>query len=231
MPVKSYIFIVPASPIYNKEIVPRFENLTQDDSSLLYSAMYLNYKDMLSKLSEYNAVYCFDERDREFLPPEFNDEAIEKHFVRSNEVWKEMRRLIADKIHRESPNILLLFSNSIAITPSAISRFFNLLNHDDYNLIVGRSFSDKVGVIGLNYYEDRLFSDFSSCDITYNNFLKHAGKLNSYLFTVNNILTIEKFEHFRTLYKVLSKKESIEFCSHAIHELFTHLFIEYKELL
>ncbi|MGE5679927.1 MAG: hypothetical protein ACM34K_03515 [Bacillota bacterium] len=231
MAVKSYIFIVPANPIYNKEFVPVFDKMNQADSSLLYSAMYLNFKDMLSRLKEYNPVYCFDERDREFLPAEFCEENISKYFVRSNEVWKGMRKLIADKVHQESPNILLLFSNSITITPAIISRYFNFLNHDDYNLVVGRSDSEKIGAIGLNYYEDRLFEDFSSCDITYNNFLKHTGKLNSHLFTLNSILTVENFEHFRTLYKVLSRKESIEFCSHEIHELFTHLFIEYKEFL
>lgn len=231
MSVKSYIIVVPASPIFNREIVPVFENLSQADSSLLYSAMYRNHMDMLSKLKDYSIVYCFDERDRDFLPEEFSDESLDKHFVKSNEVWKEMRKIIADKVHQESPNILLLFSNSIAITPSAINRYFNILSHDDYNLLVGRSSSGKIGLLGLNYYEDRLMEDFSSCDINYDNFLRHAGKLNSYLFTVDSFLTIENFEHFRTLYKILSKKESIEFCSHKIHELFTHLFIEYKEQL
>ena len=47
-------------------------------------------------------------------------------------------------------------------------------------------------------------------------------------------LIISKFsdiQDFKTLYKELSKKESLIYCSQNMHEKFTHLFIEYKELL
>jgi len=231
MPSKSYIFIAPTSPIYNRDIVPVFEKLNQEDSSLLYNSLYMNHFDILSRLNLYETVYFFDERDKDFLPECFLNDNITTHFVRTSNIWHGIKRIIAEKIHQESPNILVLFSNLIGITPADIVKYFNLLNHEDYNILAGRSGSEKIGLIGLNYFETRLFEDFSSCDISYNSFLQHTGKLNSFLITVNGIMTIENFEHFRTLYKVLSKKESLEFCSHKIHEMFTHLFIEYKEFL
>lgn len=232
MAVRPYIFIVPSSPVFNRELTPVFEKFSKTDSALLFEALYLNHLDLLSKLNnEYNTVYCFDERDRDFLPEPFQNDSIEKYFVRTNEVWKGMKKLIAGKINQESQNILMLFSNSIAITPGDISRYFNFLNHDDYNIVVGKSDDEKVGAVGINYYEDRLMADFTNCDIPFESILRHSGKLNSYLFTMNGLLTVNNLENFRSLYRILSKKESLEFCSHEIHDLFTHLFIEYKELL
>lgn len=231
MAVRPYIFIVPSSPVFNRELTPVFEKFSKTDSALLYEALYLNHFDLLSKLNDYNTVYCFDERDRDFLPESFQSDSIEKYFVRTNEVWKGMRKLIAGKINQESQNILMLFSNSIAVTPGDINRYFNFLNHDDYNIVVGKSDDEKIGAVGINYYEDRLMADFTNCDIPFESILRHSGKLNSYLFTVNGLLTVNNLENFRSLYRILSKKESLEFCSHEIHDLFTHLFIEYKELL
>jgi hypothetical protein len=48
---------------------------------------------------------------------------------------------------------------------------------------------------------------------------------------LNGSLFIEDINDFKILYRELSKKESLNYCSQNIHEKFTHLFIEYKELL
>jgi hypothetical protein len=58
-----------------------------------------------------------------------------------------------------------------------------------------------------------------------------AGKEENFVHTLNNFMLIETKDDFIKLYNELSKKESMQYCSQNIHEKFTHLFIEYKELL
>lgn len=229
---KCYIFIVPAGPVFNAQEVQPFETLTQSDSALLQSTLYLNYKDMLSKsLNGCEIVYFLDEKDRECLPQEFNEEGIKKQFIRCSEGWENIAGYISRKINQDSTNILILFSHTIGITPAKIEKYFNLLNHEDRNLLVGRTSGQRVSMVGLNYFENRMFEGLTSCYLTYDDFLHYVNRLDNFLFIVDGFNSVEKLEDFRKLYRVLSTKESIEFCSHEIHEQFTHLFIEYKELL
>lgn len=229
---KSYIFIVPSAPVFNKQEVPQFENLTREDSSMLSSTLYMNYKDLLTRSKNgYEVVYFFDEKDRDFLPEEFCAEDVNKSFIKCSEGWDHLSAYISRKIMQDSTNILILFSHTIGITPARIDKYFNLLNHEDRNILVGKSACHKVSLMGINYYEPRIFEGLSSCYIQYSDFLQHVNKLDNFLFIVEGFNTVESFQDFRKLYKVLSTRESIEFCSHEIHELFTHLFIEYKELL
>jgi len=52
-----------------------------------------------------------------------------------------------------------------------------------------------------------------------------------HFFVLNNFLKIESLKDFKELYSVLSDKKSENFCTGGIHESFTNLFIEYKDLL
>ncbi|MGE5429545.1 MAG: hypothetical protein ACM3QX_00615 [Syntrophomonadaceae bacterium] len=209
-----------------------FENLTKGDSALLQSTLYLNYKDMLSKNpGGYEIVYFFDERDRGCLPEEFNEDAVKKQFIKCSEGWENIADYISRKINQDSTNILILFSHTIGITLQKIEKYFNLLNHEDRNLLVGRTSCQRVSLVGLNYFEGRMFEGLTSCFLSYDDFLHYVNRLENFLFIVDGFTSIENLEDFRKLYRILSTKESIEFCSHEIHERFTHLFIEYKELL
>ncbi|MGE5352398.1 MAG: hypothetical protein ACM3P0_09965 [Acidobacteriota bacterium] len=229
---KCYIFIVPSGPVFNAAEVQPLENLTPGDSALLQSTLYLNYKDMLSKSGNgYEIVYFLDEKDRECLPEEFNDEGLKKQFIKCSEGWENISAYMSRKINQDSTNILIIFSHTIGITPQKIERYFNLLNHEDRNLLVGRTSCQRVSLIGMNYFEERMFDGLSSCYLKYDDFLHYVNRLDNFLFIVDGFNTVEHLDDFRKLYKVLSTRESIEFCSHEIHERFTHLFIEYKELL
>ena len=51
------------------------------------------------------------------------------------------------------------------------------------------------------------------------------------LHVLSEFFIVNNFEDFKALYNILSKKESLEFCSQEMHEKFTHLFIEWCLLL
>ncbi len=67
--------------------------------------------------------------------------------------------------------------------------------------------------------------------LDYDTFLLEAGKSDLFLNTLNGFQLIENFSDFKNLYIELSKKESLSYCSQQMHERFTNLFIEYKDLL
>ena len=67
--------------------------------------------------------------------------------------------------------------------------------------------------------------------MVYDNLLHKVNRYDNFLYVLNHSLTVKTVEDFKTLYSELSKKESLAYCSQQMHERFTHLFIEYKDLL
>lgn len=232
MTVSSNIIVVPPSPIYNLDELPAFENFSKENSSFLYSSLYINHKDVfLGMEGQLNVTYCFDEKDKDFLPPEFVDDSINKEFINTSKIWQSLSKVIAKKITKENPSLLIVYSPAIGISHACINKCFNLLNHDDNNILLGKTGNNKISFLGLNYYSENVINSLNSFGISYDEMLSHVNKFENFLFSLNGYFTVENLNDFRELYRVLSKKESIKYCSQEMHERFTHLFVEYKELL
>ena len=153
MAIKNLLYIIPSSVIFNKESVPVFESLSREDSSALFSTLYLNNKEVIQKLSgdlEFN--YCFYEPDRDYLPGEFSGMKDNIEFYKLNEGVKYFRKLFKDYSPAEFPNIIFIVSNSIGIKPVDLLRTISLLNQEDNNIVIGRSISGKISIIAFNYY-------------------------------------------------------------------------------
>jgi hypothetical protein len=232
MATKNLIYIIPSSIVFNKESIPVFESFSSEDSSILFSTLYLNNKEVIQKLSgdlEFN--YCFYEPDRNHLTEEFSGIADNIHFYKLYEGVKYFRQLLKNIPPTEFPNIIFVVSNSIGIKPSDMLKTISLLNQEEYNIVVGRSVGGKISIIAFNYYEDKLFDAFTSFKFSYEEFLPRINKIDYYFYLLEGFLTVDDLNDFKNLYKILSSKDSIDFCSHEMHERFTHLFIEYKDLL
>ena len=232
MATKNLIYIIPASVIFRQDSVPVFEGLSKEDSSVLFSTLYMNNKEVVQKLlGDLEFHFCFYEIDNENLLPEFSEMPDNIHFYKLNESVKFFRQLFKTFPADEFPNILIIFSNTMGIKPSDLLKTINLLNHEDKNIVVGRSTNGKISIIAFNYYEDTLLETFSSFNFTYEELLPRINKIDYFFFLLNGFLTVDNLNDFKNLYKILSNKDSIDFCSHEMHEKFTHLFIEYKDLL
>ena len=70
-----------------------------------------------------------------------------------------------------------------------------------------------------------------SVNLSYDDFLIEAGKNEYYINIFQGFQLIEDSADFKNLYIELSKKGSLSYCSEIMHERFTSLFIEYKNLL
>ena len=177
-----------------------------------------------------DCYFVLDERDRDFITDDFKTDKLNFHFADLTEQKLVFENLFLKEFSSHKNNIILS-SDLIGINQIELDKYFNLLNIDDESLLIGKSNEGVIGVFGFNSYSVDIFNCLVKSEFNYNNFLSCTKTLNHFIHTLNDILLIKNIEHFKQLYIELSQKKSIEYCSQQMHEKFTHLFIEYKELL
>ena len=62
-------------------------------------------------------------------------------------------------------------------------------------------------------------------------FLSYNKSCDYFVNTLSDVISVIDVNDFKKLYTELSLKKSNEYCSQQMHERFTHLFVEYKDLL
>ena len=229
--INSSVYIFPLNVLCNTEHVPVFDGMDKDHSAMLYTTLMENYKEVVDNFeSKVNAVYIFDEKDREFIPEQFKGEGVSLFFGDMENKTETFRNL-SEKYFNKFHNNLIIFSNSMCITINEIQQAINLLSIEDEAVVIGKTGSGSVAFLGFNTYNSELFGEIDWKNFNYDSFLLYASKHDHFLHVINNFLVVKTVEDFKTLYDELSKKESLAYCSHSMHEKFTHLFIEYKDLL
>jgi hypothetical protein len=217
--------------IFNSEYIPAFETFDAEHSTLLYSALTENYKEIFETFEgKINSVYVFDEKDKDFLPAQFKQEGINLFFGDTANKTLILKNL-SDKYFIKYSNNLLIFSNSICLAPNDIQQALNLLSIKDEAVVIGKTATGGVTFLGFNSFNHELFGEIDWDNFNYDNFLLYTSKHEYFLHVIDNFLVIRNIEDFKNLYKELSKKESNAYCSQNMHEKFTQLFIEYKDLL
>jgi len=231
MKSNSTIFLLAVSPIYNKEFIANFECFDKVSSNLLYTSLLMNHKEILEQQIDHsNVVFCLDAIDKEIIPGEIINENFEILFGNTSNK-ADFLKIISDKYFGKSANNLLIFSNSIGYTKNDIQKAFDLLAIEDEAIVIGKAGSHNIAFIGFNSFNHDLFLDIAWEELYYDNLLAKVSKHENYLHIMGNFMSINKVDDFKNLYIELSKKESLSYCSHYVHERFTNLFIEYKGLL
>jgi len=229
--LNSSIYFFPLHPVFNPEYIPPFESFDSEHSALLYSALTQNYKEIFETFEgKINSVFVFDEKDRDFLPDKFNNEGSNLFFGDTGNKTLMLKNL-SDKYFNTYTNNLLIFSNSICMSAVDIQQALNLLSINDEAVVIGKTASGGVTLLGFNTFSKELSDEIDWDNFNYNNFLLYTSKHEHFLHVIDNFLVIKNIEDFKNLYKELSKKESLIYCSQKMHEMFTQLFIEYKDLL
>ena len=227
----SCVSLIPLSPIFNTEIVPVFETMNPGDSSLLKSILYENYIEVLNEIREHlSIIFCLDTKDKKNLPPDIKDNFNDIIWIDTAAINVEIKNL-NDKYCKNFHNNLIIFSHSIGASSEDIKKMFSFLEMDDESVLIGRDNDERIALMGYNTYNEELMGDISEDRNFYNDMLIKAGKYENFVHTLNNFMIIDNQIDFKKLYAELSKKESLNYCSQKMHEKFTHLFIEYKDLL
>ncbi len=230
MKSNSTVFLLAVSSLYNKELISKFENFDIENSHSLYSSLLMNHKEILEHACNSNLVFCLDEKDKECLPEEISRSSAEIMFGNTRSK-PDFLKMMSDKYFGKSANNLLIFSNSIGYTLNDIQKAFDLLAIEDEAIVIGKAGSHNIAFIGFNSFNHDLFLDIAWEELNYEHLLSKVSKHENFLHVMGNFMSINKLEDFKNLYTELSKKESLAYCSQAVHERFTNLFIEYKELL
>ncbi|HKI79316.1 MAG TPA: hypothetical protein VKA26_12300 [Ignavibacteriaceae bacterium] len=227
----SCLYLLSLQPVFNNKVIRKFSNLNNEHSIQLYSTLVLNHKDNLDKISDNcTIIYCFNEKDSDHLPDEFKSSDIQKYFMDKNTPHQNVEDIV-DKLFNTFSRNIILFSNSIGISTKNISKYFTLLGNDSDSLVIGKTIRNKISFVGFNFLNNILISDIHWNDLSFDNLTQSVNNYDVYLNVLNNSFLISNHKDFRILYDELSKKESWEYCGQEMHERFTHLFIEYKELL
>ncbi len=226
----SCICLFPLSPVFNAESVPVFESMPQPDSSLLLSILYENYVEVLRELQENSKIIlCADEKDKNTIPSDLMEIIREVSWINTMELNNEIK-IFNERYFKKFQNNIVIFAHSIGISAQDIKKIFSLLEMEDESFFIGRD-DERIALLGFNSYNDDLMSNIMEDRNHYNDVLIKASKHENFVYTLNKFMLIEAKEDFKRLYSELSKKESLNYCNQEIHEKFTHLFIEYKELL
>ena len=228
---KNCIYVLSLHPVFNGKAAPKFENLSLQDSTILYSHLLANFIEIFASTGlSFELVFCLNEKDENYIPRNFfHDDSI-IFFNTSDSVISNIERL-EEKYFSIFENNILIRANVIGLSEKTIQKIFNLLAIEDDVLVISKSINKKVTLLGFNKLEINLLDEMFSTVLDYDKFLLEAGKSDLFLNTLNGFQLIENFSDFKNLYIELSKKESLSYCSQQMHERFTNLFIEYKDLL
>jgi hypothetical protein len=225
----SSIYILSLHPVFNKELVPPFESLDCEHSSYLYESLLLNHKELMNRFSDKsNIIFCLDKNDEGHLTGNFQGiENCEFFDTSQGNVLKSL----SDKYFSRFNNNIIIFCNSIGITLTDLNNALNLLSIEDEAVVLGRSINLGLSFIGFNSFNNDIFEDTDLMQLNYDSFLRRIVKSEHFVHVLDNFMLLKNKNDFKELYNRLSKKESFAYCSQEIHERFTNLFIEYKDLL
>ncbi len=227
----SIIYLLSLEPKLNPNDLNTFEGFNVDNTMLLNETLILNSMEIIFSLREdFSSVFAFDNKDLDFITTEFFKDQSYGFFSDTSNQHSYIKSLF-EKYSNKYANNLIIFSNAIGITSNDILQIFNLLSKDDENIVIGKAPNNRVTFLGFNSFNLELFEKISWNKIEYEKLLQQVNQHENFLHVMDNFLIVEDLNDFRNLYTELSKKESLSYCSQSMHEKFTHLFIEYKELL
>lgn len=228
---KNCIYVLSLHPVFNTQAAPEFENLSLRESILLYSHLLTNFIEIFSAAGlGFELAFCLNENDENYIPGNFfPDESI--IFINTSENNDSNLEQLRKSYFSKFENNIIIRADVIGVSEKTIQKIFNLLAIEDDVLVIGKSINKKIALLGFNNLELNLLDEMFSATIEYDDFLIEAGKSDLFLNTLNGFQLIENFNDFKNLYIELSKKESLAYCSQQMHERFTNLFIEYKDLL
>ncbi len=229
MKTESAVYIYSPHPVFDPVAVKTFTSFDKADSVILYSTLLENLLEIISSLKLNCDKFLFLTAEDETLFKTDLDPSFKIKFLSEN-----FRSELSDYLYKKSlgySNNIFILSDSIGISHESITNCFNLLNIEDDSLVIGKTFSGNISFIAYNNIDVKIANYLFQSDFNYMRFLSFLDTCPAFISIVEKFQRIISLDDFRKLYIELSKKESLDYCSQQMHERFTHLFIEHKELL
>jgi hypothetical protein len=225
------VYIFPYYSYHIEELFKNLDRFNKDDVLYLTSTLYFNILENLNGKEDKLDIYCiWNESDRENLPDELKN-------INYRIVFTDVsnKKIIFEKLSNKEftsyKNNLIMFSDVIDVKPSDYEQYFNLLNIEDESLVIAKDKENNIAAFGFNNYSNEIMESLLRSNFNYNDFLGRIKSCAHFMHIVNDVLLVRNISDFKQLYVELSQKKSKEYCSQKMHERFTHLFVEYKDLL
>lgn len=228
MKTNTAIYLYAPHAFFNPISVKNFFSLDQSDSVILYTTLLENLLEIVTKLKISTDKYLLLHSEDENLYKGFDPGLITVKYLASDS--SSLGTYLAKKSVSYSDNIFIL-ADSIGISQSGINHCINLLNIDDDAIVIGKCFNGFISFLAYNKIDIETVNHLIDSEFNYMKFLAKLDSCPAFLNVMEKFQRILSTEDFNKLYKELSKKESLSYCSQEMHERFTHLFIEHKELL
>ena len=227
----SGIYLVSMRPVFDQNSITPIGKLDADNTSHLFANLILNHKENLDGIINYSSVtYCFSDTDKNYLPVDFANNGSMNVFGNTKDPYQNIKNIV-DKFFVSTSINLIVFANSIGVSSADLRKILDLLTLEADAVVIGKTIKGRVSLIGFNYLNNDLIREINWDNIGFENLLHQVTKYDNFVYVWENSLLINSGEDFKSLYSELSKKESLEYCSQQMHEKFTQIFIEYKELL
>lgn len=216
--------------IFNENHFIPFETFTIEDTRFLFGTLFLNLIDNIAKIQDDADIIIYaDNHDIGLIQTELANLRIEKFNLFFYQDDPDLSLLFTKiKSHQHS---IILYADVMGISLSSIKEILNLLNTDENTIVIGKSMDSSICLIGFNHQSESLLKTIQFSERDYSKLLSLLKTEEYFLHTLTGFVRVRDTYSFKVLYNNLSQKKSIEYCSQEMHEKFTHLFVEYKDLL
>ncbi len=225
-----FLYLISTKPLSVSESLLPFENFSKEDTAYLYRSLLENWIEVLNFNDGFNLYVLLDETETDAIAS-IQQLKTPVDTFNSKKLLPFLKNQLEKYDVHNFPKIIFVISDSIGISDRGIKKYFNILENEDNNLLLVKNKNEKICLIGFNFYNYKILENLFIAEFKADKFLSTYPQNDFFLFVIEGILQFNDKSDFRKLYEVLSSKGSIEFCSQEMHEKFTHLFIEYKELL
>jgi len=228
----SILFFVPY-PVFNQFEVDEFAGFDKPRTSFLYRNLLLNQLEVVhgweGKKKITVMLHQFDV-GAEGLEELQRFEDAEVIFYEAGNEGPILDELGEESLQNQEL-VVVVNPAVMGLTKADYLDLVNFADQEDEIVFVTRSSNGWVSSVSFNYHEAGQQSVISSIGDSWNKVLRDVAQLEARPLITTSGLVVKSRKDFRSLYDFLSSKESIPACSFEMHDRFTELFVEYKELL
>lgn len=229
-PKQNRFSIFAVENIFNPDRLVQSDYFSIEHSLLLKTLLLQNTIEQLQNNYPENGInVLLNSEDRNFIPDFLLSDFIQ--LIYWERLDKEFLSEIIESYFSNNLDKIIFHNLATGFRSADINKTSNLLSQHDNSIVFGKAESEFISFIAFCNIDVDALMEFVNPDFHYDKFLSAVNRNDHFLNILSNFMLINNFKNFNNLYHELSKKESEAYCSQKMHEQFTHLFIEYKELL
>jgi len=223
-----------SKPVFNLFEVEEFPHFDKSNSSFLRRNLLINQFEVVNTLDlpvKITALFHQFDISAEGLDELQRFENLEIVFYEEGNQIQIIREILEDT--DEAQNLIIAVNPLVmGLKPQDYVEMVKQVELEDETTFLIRSQNGYLSAVAFNYMESKQSDLLLNILKPYDKLLHQILMLNSRPITGGFAGTVVKStKDFKLLYEYLSAKESIPACSFMMHDRFTELFVEYKELL